>query len=152
MNEDFCRMVGQHLTTEQAKEQRKSLRQTVGAILSGLCLAGLFIAATEAYGVEIPVHVWSDGKTTIKLMPGPCVDPMVKPFLEAVGELPKFKAIESNWTYQDGRKQKHGGCWAEFTAKEAGAPEPVFLLLFDDGDKHVVLKSEFLKKRGTVGV
>ena len=152
MNDDFCRMVGQHLNSEQAKEQRKSLRETALAVIAGLCLAGLFAAATEAYGAEIPVHVWSDGKTTIKLMPGACVDPMVKPSLEAVGELPKFKAIESTWLYKDGRRANHGGCWAEFTAKEAGAPEPVFLMLFDDGEKHIVPKSEFLKKPGTVGV
>ena len=151
MNEDFCRMVGQHLTTEQAKEQRRSLRQTVGAILSGLCLAGLFVAATEAYGVEVPLHVWTDGKTTIRLMPGPCTDPVVKPFLESVGELKRFKAIESNWTYRDGQKKTHGGCWAEFSAKDTGTV-PVFMMFFDDGERLVVEKSEFLKKPGTTGV
>ena len=151
MNDDFCRMVGQHLNSEQAKEQRKSLRETALAVIAGLCLAGLFAAATEAYGAEIPVHVWSDGKTTIKLMPGECTDPVVKPFLESVGELKRFKNIESAWTYKDGQKKTHGGCWAEFSAKDTGTVA-VFVLFFDDGDKHVVEKSEFLKKPGTVGV
>jgi hypothetical protein len=152
MNDNFCRMVADALTEQDAKEERRKLRPWVGAVVSGMCLALLFVATKSVYGAEVPAHVWSDGKTTINLMPGPCVEPVVKSFLESVGELPKFKAIESSWTYKDGKKMNHGGCWAEFTAKEAGAPEAVFLLLFDDGDKHVVLKSEFLKKRGTLGV
>ena len=151
MNDDFARMVGQHLTSEQAKEQRKTLRETVVAILSGLCLAGLFMAATEAYGAEVPVHVWSDGATTIRLMPGECVDKVVKPFLESVGELKRFKAVESSWLYKDGQRKEHGGCWAEFSAKDTGTVA-VFMIFFDDGERVVVEKSEFLKKRGQVGV
>lgn len=121
-------------------------------LIWGALIAAVIGVVKIASAAEVPVHVWTDGQTTIKLMPGACVDPVVKPFLESVGELPKFKAIESSWRYQDGKRKTHGGCWAEFSAKETGAPEAVFLLLFDDGDKHVVTKSEFLKKRGQVGV
>ena len=121
-------------------------------LLWGALIAAFLGVIKIATAAEVPLHVWSDGKTTIKLMSGACVDPAVKPFLESAGELPKFKAIESSWLYKDGRRQVHGGCWTEFSAKEAGAPEPVFLMLFDDGDKHIVLKSEFLKKPGMVGV
>lgn len=115
-----------------------------------MCLAGLVVAAA-VYGEEPPVHVWSDGQTTIKLMPGPCVDKVVKPFLEHAGDLKKFRAIESTWRYKDGQKKSHGGCWAEFSAKQTGTVA-LFVFFFDDGDRHVVEKSEFLKKPGTTGV
>ena len=151
MNENKEWFEGDGWTDEQAKMERKSLREVVLAILAALCLSGLVIAATEAYGAEVPVHVWSDGTTTIKLMPGECTDPVVKTFLESVGELKRFKNIESSWLYKDGKRVDHGGCWSEFSAKETGTVA-VFVLFFDDGDKHVVEKSEFLKKRGQVGV
>ena len=152
MNENLASMAAEAMRTHEAKEERQKLRPWVHGAIGAGCALALFVAAIEAYGAEVPVHVWTDGNTTIKLMRGPCVDPAVKPFLESVGELPKFKAVESTWLYKDGRRANHGGCWAEFTAKEAGAPEPVFLMLFDDGEKHIVPKSEFLKKPGTVGV
>ena len=151
MNNDFCRMVADALTEQDAKEERRKLRPWVGMVLAGMCLAFLVVAAKNVYGQEVPVHVWSDGQTTIKLMPGPCTDKVVKPFLESVGELGRFKNIESSWLYKDGRRANHGGCWAEFSPKETGTVA-VFVLLFDDGDRHVVEKSEFLKKRGQVGV
>ena len=151
MKDNLYRLAATFLLEQDAKEERRNLRPWIGAVLAGMCLAVLIVAAKNVYGAEVPVHVWSDGQTTIKLMPGPCVDKVVKPFLESVGELHRFKAINSSWLYQDGRHVTHGGCWSEFSEKETGSVA-LFVLFFDDGDKHVVEKSEFLKKPGHTGV
>lgn len=151
MNENLASMAAEAMRTHEAKEERRKLRSWVHYAFGAGCALALFVAAFNAIGAEIPVHVWTDGKTTIRLMPGPCTDPVVKPFLESVGELKRFKNIESDWTYKDGQKKSHGGCWAEFSAKDTGTVA-VFMMFFDDGERVVVEKSEFVKKRGQVGV
>jgi hypothetical protein len=142
------------LTSEKAREMRMALLGGMWRALTFAAAIAVFVGFIAAYshGVkaeEIPVHVYDDGGTVIQLMPSPCVDPAVKPFLESVGELERFKAVDSIFLYRDGQRKRHGGCWAEFSAKEAGAPEAIFVIFFDDGDKAVIPKAEFLRGKGS---
>lgn len=136
--------------SREAKAERGKLREVIGVLLALVfCMAivGLYSYSLPAKAEEIPLHIYDDGETLIRLLPGPCSDPAVKPFLEAVGELDRFKAVDSTFTYRSGERKRHGGCWSEFSGKETGGVE-VFLIIFDDGDKAAFPKAEFLRGKG----
>jgi hypothetical protein len=135
--------------------QRKDLRNcfiilaAVGVILG--MLAGCAVTDTQqpsAPKVEIPVHVYDDGGTSMRLMGGPCADPRVMEII-LVGMpqyVDRFKAIESTWRMQDGSRQEFSGCWAEVSAEEVGFE--ALLLIFEDGERYLVNKAEFLAGKG----
>ena len=132
MNDNFCRMVADALTEQDAKEERRKLRPWVGAVVSGACLAALFVLATSAYAV--PMLKSSDGSVALKLKDTPCSDEKVLFFLAQKVQpefLGKFK--DSVLTY-GGREWK--SCWIEhqghiFSIDEEGAPmQPIPLQYF----------------------
>jgi hypothetical protein len=115
-----------------------------------IAIAMLFVVAPAA--AEVPVHVYEANGTTIRLMSGPCVEPRTVMFLSQTTpeEAGRFKAIDSTWRYHDGSLNPHKGCWAEFSAAETGGAD-VFVLIFDDLERYVVPKSDFLQKPGQSG-
>jgi len=141
------------LTAQQAKEDRKHLRVWVGRVLVLLALAAWTIYVTKAYAEEIPVYVSEQQGIVVRLMAGPCVEPLSQQIVMSgpPQHVAKFKAIDSEWPMKDGTRKKFAGCWALLTAEEAGAMEDVFVLVFEDGMVGGVLKSEFLKKAGDTG-
>jgi hypothetical protein len=114
------------------------------AVILGM-LAGCAAVSPQQ---EIPTHVYQDESKTIRLMPGPCVHPGVKGFIgAATPELAeRFRAIESTWSVRDGTRKAFAGCWIEFTADEVGYE--AFGLLFEDGERYLVNKAEFLAGKG----
>ena len=135
--------------TSLRKGERNMLRPIIGAVLAAFLALLLVFVASQAYAEEVPVHVHESGGTTIQLMPGPCVHPGIKEFLDVGMPHHKFKAIASNWRMADGTHKPFVGCWAELTAEEVG--EPAFMLLFEDGERYLVPRDEFLQKPGQVG-
>ena len=150
MNDNFCLMVSDHLKSQDAKEERAHVRLWVGRVLALAALLFTTVYATGAYA-QVPVHVHESRAVTIRLMPGPCVEPRIVMVLTRAGTIDRFKAIESTWVYESGEKKTHAGCWTEFTAQETGS-KASFGMIFDDGERFVVPKEEFLKKPGQTGV
>jgi len=113
----------------------------VGVIL-GL-LAGC--ASTTPKPSAIPVHVIEQGRTVIRLMPGPCVDPYSLAFVSRLEPqiVERLRAIDSTWPMSDGTRRPFAGCWIELTAEEAGGT-PAFGLIFEDGQRFTVPKSDLL--------
>lgn len=129
------------------KLERCMLRRFVlwALVLGGALGVAFYAAKLEAE--EIPFHVFEQGGTTIKLMRGPCVDGYSRAFLAVAPQyLARAKAIRSVWRYRDGLSKEHAGCWFELSVTEAA--ESSFFLIFDDGEKMVVPKSEFLRGKG----
>lgn len=117
--------------------------------LNKLVLAVLLYASAIVIAAEIPMHVYDKDGTVIRLMRGPCSDPRVMEII-VVGmpaHAPRFKAIESTFRMRSGVSKDFAGCWVELTAEEVGFE--AFFLLFEDGDKYLVPKAEFLAKRQT---
>lgn len=105
---------------------------------------------TASAQVPIPLYVHESEAAYIRLMSSPCEHLGILQFLaQNGGDTSRFKAIESEWAYPQGKKA-HVGCWMEFTKEETGT-EAAFGMMFDDGERFIVPKSEFLKKQG-VGV
>lgn len=153
MNDNLCRLVAEHLNTEESKRERATLAQRLIAVLGTLCLVLLVCIAatwpTKAHAQAIPLHVLDKDGIEIRLMDLPCEDArsimMIRP--EALG---RFKAVQSTWPEKDGSRKEFAGCWAELTAKESGGEEG-FLVIFSDGESGFIPKSEFKKVRGQVG-
>jgi hypothetical protein len=72
MNDNFCRMVADALTEQDAKEERRKLRPWVGAVISGMCLAILFAAAKNVYGAEGTLVYRDVAGNSLTLMKEPC--------------------------------------------------------------------------------
>ena len=70
MHKDFYLMVADFLTEQEAKEDRRYLRPWVGAVISGACLAALFVLATSAYAE--PVARATAGGIQITVYNEPC--------------------------------------------------------------------------------
>jgi hypothetical protein len=129
--------------------QRKDLRNCILILVAVAVILGLLAGcAAVAPQQEIPMHVYQDESKTIRLMPGPCVHPGVKEFIGAsTPELAeRFRAIESTWRMSDGTRKAFAGCWIEFTADEVGYE--ALALLFEDGERYLVDKAEFLAGEG----
>lgn len=99
-----------------------------------------------ATAVEIPVHVYEDESKHIALMPGACADSRSLMMMITAGPeySSRWRAIRSSWRGRDGSWREFAGCWLELSKEEAGAPGDVLVLVFEDGERHVVLKSELL--------
>lgn len=105
------------------------------------CWPSMLLAADPV----APLHVHERDEVTVKLMPGPCVDPTtvmliamnVSPELQA-----KFRAIESNWLMRDGSRRDYAGCWLE-TGDD-------FLLIFSDATGTRISKARFNRRKGMV--
>jgi hypothetical protein len=84
MNDNFCRMVADALTEQDAKEERRKLRPWVGAVVSGMCLALLFVATKSAYGQgkEQSADVAQYGQISVYLYNKPCENKLVLGRLE----------------------------------------------------------------------
>ena len=70
MHKDFARMVADALTEQDAKEERRNLRPWIGAVISGACLAALFVLATSAYAE--PIARAEQGPVQITVYSEPC--------------------------------------------------------------------------------
>ena len=120
-----------------------SVRIVIAAALAALVLAAPAAAA------ELPLHVFEEGGTAIRLMPGACAEARIVAFVVQNG--PQYagalRAIESTWQMQDGSRQDIAGCWFEIDAAEGGGEELV-VLLFADGDRYVVPKASFKLRQG----
>lgn len=142
------------LTTDEAKEDRCVLRNRMifWACVIGVVVGGSLLYAVKVWAEEIPVHVYEEQGLSMRLMPRPCTD--VRSSMIVAMNLPqyadRFRAIDSVWPMQDGTRRNYAGCWAKFSAEEAGGTE-VFVLVFEDGQHFVVPKDEFLRKRGQGG-
>ncbi len=141
------------LASPQAKAERERLRSWWGVVLA--IIAGALIAAGVVYShklnaEEIPVHVFEQDGTTIRLMRGPCVEPMIVVFVAQAAPqyAERFKAIESVWPYRDGSVKRHAGFWMEMSTEETRGGA-AFVMLFDDGQRIVVDKAEFLRGKGS---
>lgn len=97
---------------------------------------------------EVPVHVHEQDGLSIRLMSGPCVDANSLAFMGG-HYTERLRAIESTWRMRDGSTKTFAGCWMLLTKEEAGAES--FFLIFEDGERHLIPKNDFLKKRGQVG-
>ena len=98
---------------------------------------------------DIPVHVYEEGRTSIRLMGGPCVQPMILGFVSQAGPqyVERLRAVESTWPHKDGSVHEYAGCWLELSAEETGGGA-AFFVIFSDGHRFVVDKAEFLKGKG----
>jgi hypothetical protein len=73
MNNDFARLVAGFLTEQDSREERRKLRPWVGALLAGMCLAILFVAAKNTYGAEMPPMIYRDSAgNSLTLYQEPC--------------------------------------------------------------------------------
>lgn len=95
MNKDFCLMVADFLTEQDAKEDRRKLRPWVGAVVAGMCLAILFVAAKNAYGASYSLKAPNGDSVT--LMDSPCTQgPWFKDW-RAARFVYQGKSYESCW-------------------------------------------------------
>jgi hypothetical protein len=113
-------------------------------------LAFLFCwpAAVLAQPKLLPLHVYEADGVTVNLIPSPCVDAFSLRVIRPEKK-DQFKAIESVWRMSDGSQQDFAGCWVE---EKTDLGEDAFFLLFNDGQHFLVLKSEFNKRKGQVGI
>ena len=108
-------------------------------------IAATLLPPPAASAEEIPVHVHEQDGLTVRLMPGPCVE-RNSTLMIASGApqyLERLRALESVWRMKDGTSKPFSGCWLALSKSETGS-EDVFVLLFEDGERYVVPKSEFL--------
>lgn len=130
-------------------QERRDCRKCILILAAvGVILGLLAGCASGGAKQEVPMHVYQDEIKTVRLMPGPCVHPGVKEFIGAsTPELAaRFRAIESTWRMSDGTRKAFAGCWIEFTADEVGYE--ALALLFEDGERYLVKKAEFLPGKG----
>lgn len=152
MSNDFARMVADYLSSRDAKDERQKLRPWT-LVYALACFVALFIAVDSAYGQTV-VHSYEEkGKVAVQLLNAPCTDEFSLMVLsQAPQYMSRAKGLTSQWLHSDDQKMHpYGGCWVEFSKEEAGG-EAVFFLMFADGQRIVVPKTQFTKKPGTVGV
>lgn len=124
---------------------------TLVALLIGVAVA------VDAYADEpqpklIPLHVHEEDGLSVRLMPGPCVEPISKASIRPIHR-ERAKAIESDWRMADGSVQPFAGCWIELSKEEAKTAKDVFVLFFSDGEIYTVFTSAFgAKPEGSVGI
>jgi hypothetical protein len=144
----------QHIEiTDLNKDDRSRLRGIVGWILAASFIGGVVIYSMQAWAEEVPVHVYEQDGLVVRLLSSPCVDPasQMTVYTQAPQYLERLKALDSVWRMKDGTTKPFKGCWLELSKEEVQGPEDVFVLLFEDGDRGVMPKSEFVKKRGQSG-
>lgn len=156
--EQLFRQAGEAMIEHEKLERAAWRRKVWLGIRDGLTFAAciaVFVAFVAAYskGVkaeEVPLHVYDDGATVIRLMPGPCVHPMIIGFVGQGGPeyTERLRAIESTWPHKDGTRHEYAGCWLGLSKKEGGGKE-LFFLMFSDGHRFVIPKAEFLRGKGT---
>ena len=103
------------------------------------------------------MHVFEAEHVRMQLMPGGCVDATSAAIAAATGlqYLERWRAVRSTWRGDDGAWKDFAGCWVELKAEEAGAPGPVLVLAFSDGERFAVLKDQFLaasQHRRAIGI
>jgi hypothetical protein len=135
---------GRGVEDEEARAERHELRKVIGILLVVGVLVGLFLGVATAQ--EVPVYVHDSDALKARLLAIPCNDPRVMEMLTGYRHSGRFKVIEARFKMRSGGWRDYSGCWAEFTAKEVGF-EALFLL-FEDGDKYLVNKAEFLAGKG----
>jgi hypothetical protein len=101
MNDNFCRLVADALVEQDAKEERRKLRDWVHyAIGAGFALA-LLISAFNAIGAEVYKATSGAGlPVTLRITQEPCTDVNVLSHLKAgIQEkyIPMFKRAVLNW-------------------------------------------------------
>lgn len=112
----------------------------------------LNVIAPAAYGQALPLHVHEEDGISVRLMPGPCVDPVSKANI-LPAHVARAKAIASDWRMMDGNMKPFAGCWIELTKEEAKSAQNLFVLFFSDGEIISVYTSAFGKKpRGATGI
>jgi hypothetical protein len=130
--------------------ERKDFRKCVLILIVVGVILGLLAGCAGAPKAtpDVPVYVHDSDALKARLMAMPCNDPRVMEML-SVG-MPtladRFKVVEAKFKMRSGGWKDFGGCWAEFTDDEVGF-EALFLL-FEDGDKYLVNKAEFLAGKG----
>lgn len=81
----------------------------------------------------------------IVLFKAPCTDEKVTPMIKKE-HLSEFQAAEGVFTYMDGSTKVLKGCWYLVSAEQAGAPEAVYLIPFEDHDVITLPESRFHPK------
>lgn len=144
----------QDLTTDDAKEARNLLRDKVITWLL-VAILGYAIGSGSVQAQPVVVHSYEEpGKVSVRLMTGKCVDEAAVMILlqGAPQYFDRAKSLESLWLHTDDQKMHpYGGCWFELSKEETGS-EAVILMVFADGQRLMVPKTIFTKKRGQVGV
>lgn len=130
-------------------ELQKAVQQLKTEVKKFVQLVDVMKGRAVPVDTEIPVYVHENGQTLIKLMPGKCVDPMSTMIIMSAAPdyIERFKAIESTWPVQNGGTSEFPGCWMELSAKEVDGDEAIFVLVFSDGHRGMIRKSEFLKSK-----
>jgi hypothetical protein len=130
VNENLCRLVAEHLNTEESKQERATLAQRVIAVLGTLCLVLLLCIAvawpTKAFAA--PVYQAEVEGVKIVLTDEPCK-------LSAVENLQR----RATWT-EKGKTTE--GCYGGHPAF------PIVLLYFADKTVVVLLIEMFTQVRG----
>lgn len=130
-----------------AGERRRSV-QILVAIICGMLMAAGLVWYGKAYAQDLPLHVHEGEGATVKLMPGPCVDPTT--LMLIAGGLPpelqvlQWRHIDSRWRMQDGTQQDFQGCWAE--------QGDSFVVVFSDATVGMIEKSKFKRAKGQTGI
>lgn len=152
MSEDKEWFSGRAVDDEEARVERSELRKIVGILLVVGIAVGVLVGATGCasspapaaeVAIEIPLHVFERGRTSIRLMRGPCVDAYSRAFIARMAPeyLERLRAIDSTWPMNDGSLKAFAGCWIEFSAEEMEG-EPAIGMIFEDGQRLVLPKSE----------
>ena len=96
----------------------------------------------------VPVYVHDSDQLKARLMATPCNDQRVMEMVAAgmPSHIERFKIVGAEFKMRSGGWKSFSGCWIELTAEEVGF-EALFLL-FEDGDKYLVNKAEFLAGKG----
>ena len=128
--------------------ERKDFRKCVLILIVVGVILGLLAGCAGAPKAtpDVPVYVHDSDALKARLMAKPCNDPRVMEMLTGYRHANRFKVVEASFKMRSGGWRDYSGCWAEFTAKEVGF-EALFLL-FEDGDKYLVNKAEFLAGKG----
>lgn len=112
----------------------------------------ILIWTTKALAEEpIPVHVVEREEVKMRLMSGPCTDPVSIGLImnSPVEYHGRFKAVSSQWKDERGNWKEFAGCWMELKASEVpGTPGDVIVLVFSDGWNGAFLKRDLIRKAG----
>jgi hypothetical protein len=126
----------------------------IWALIVGFAIGGA-LYASKAVAQPVVVHSYEEpGKVSVRLLNGKCVDEAAVMILlqGAPQYFDRAKSLESLWLHTDDQKlHPYGGCWFELSKEETGS-EAVILMVFADGQRLMVPKTIFTKKRGQVGV
>lgn len=95
MNDNFCLMVSDHLTTQESKEERAHVRSWVGRVLVLAALLVTTVYATGAYATTFSLK--ADNGDQITLMESPCThSPWFKDW-QAARFIYRGKTYEACW-------------------------------------------------------